>query len=60
MIFVELIKPFFISYLLLTFAVETCQAAFYASGNGGQTIMFIPDLDKVIAITNGNYSTNPE
>ena len=31
--------------------------AFYASGNGGQTIMFIPDLNMVIAMTTGNYNT---
>jgi len=34
--------------------------AFYASGNGGQTIMFIPQLEMVIAITTGNYNTNLE
>jgi CubicO group peptidase (beta-lactamase class C family) len=34
--------------------------AFYASGNGGQTIMFVPQLEMVIAITTGNYNTNLE
>ena len=34
--------------------------AFYASGNGGQTIMFIPQLEMVIAITTGNYNTHLE
>jgi CubicO group peptidase (beta-lactamase class C family) len=34
--------------------------AFYASGNGGQTIMFIPRLEMVIAITTGNYNTHLE
>ena len=29
----------------------------FASGNGGQTIMFIPDLNMVIAMTTGNYNT---
>lgn len=30
--------------------------AFYAGGNGGQTLMVIPDLDLVIAIFAGNYA----
>ncbi|HEY1549528.1 MAG TPA: serine hydrolase [Kofleriaceae bacterium] len=30
-------------------------AAFYASGNGGQIAMAIPDLDLVVAIMAGNY-----
>jgi CubicO group peptidase (beta-lactamase class C family) len=34
--------------------------AFYASGNGGQTIMFIPKLEMVITMTTGNYNTNLE
>ncbi|RQV97149.1 class C beta-lactamase-related serine hydrolase [bacterium] len=34
--------------------------AFYASGNGGQTIMFVPKLDMVVAITTGNYNTTLE
>jgi CubicO group peptidase (beta-lactamase class C family) len=34
--------------------------AYYASGNGGQTIMFIPGLEMVIAITTGNYNTSLE
>jgi CubicO group peptidase (beta-lactamase class C family) len=38
----------------------TLVRAFYASGNGGQTIMFIPQLEMVIAITTGNYNTNLE
>lgn len=34
--------------------------AFYASGNGGQTTMFVPQLEMVVAITTGNYNTNLE
>lgn len=30
-----------------------------ALGNGGQNVMFIPDLDLVIATNGGNYSDNP-
>lgn len=30
--------------------------AFYAGGNGGQTLMVIPELDMVIAIFAGNYA----
>jgi CubicO group peptidase (beta-lactamase class C family) len=32
--------------------------AFYAGGNGGQTLMVIPELDMVIAIFAGNYADN--
>lgn len=34
--------------------------AYYASGNGGQTIMFVPELEMVIGITTGNYNTTLE
>jgi CubicO group peptidase (beta-lactamase class C family) len=30
--------------------------AYFAAGNGGQTVMVVPDLDLVIAIYGGNYS----
>jgi CubicO group peptidase (beta-lactamase class C family) len=33
--------------------------AFFAAGNGGQTVMVIPALDLVIAIYGGNYSDPP-
>lgn len=34
--------------------------AFYASGNGGQTIMVVPELEMVVAMTTGNYNTTLE
>lgn len=33
--------------------------AFFASGNGGQTVMGIPELDLVVAIYAGNYAASP-
>jgi hypothetical protein len=30
--------------------------AFFAGGNGGQTVMVVPDLDLAIAIFAGNYA----
>jgi len=33
--------------------------AFFAGGNGGQTVMGIPELDLVIAIYAGNYADSP-
>jgi CubicO group peptidase (beta-lactamase class C family) len=33
--------------------------AYYASGNGGQEVMAIPELDLVIAIYGGNYNDGP-
>ena len=33
--------------------------AYMALGNGGQNVVFIPDLDLVIATNGGNYSDNP-
>ncbi len=33
--------------------------AFFASGNGGQTVMGIPDLDLVVALYAGNYADAP-
>lgn len=37
------------------YAGRTVQA-FYASGNGGQQVMVIPELDLVIAVYGGNYN----
>jgi CubicO group peptidase (beta-lactamase class C family) len=34
--------------------------AYMALGNGGQVVMFIPDLDLVVATNGGNYSDNPK
>ena len=34
--------------------------AYMALGNGGNNIIFIPDLDLVIATNGGNYSDNPK
>jgi len=33
--------------------------AFFAGGNGGQTVMGIPELDLVVAIYAGNYADSP-
>jgi CubicO group peptidase (beta-lactamase class C family) len=33
--------------------------AYSALGNGGQVLVFIPELDLVIATFGGNYSDNP-
>jgi CubicO group peptidase (beta-lactamase class C family) len=33
--------------------------AFYAAGNGGQTVMAIPELDLVVALYAGNYGDGP-
>ena len=33
--------------------------AFYAAGNGGQTVMAIPKLDLVVALYAGNYGDGP-
>jgi CubicO group peptidase (beta-lactamase class C family) len=33
--------------------------AFYAAGNGGQTVMAIPKLDLVVAVYGGNYGDGP-
>jgi CubicO group peptidase (beta-lactamase class C family) len=33
--------------------------AFFASGNGGQTVMGIPELDLVVALYAGNYADAP-
>ena len=33
--------------------------AFFAGGNGGQTVMGIPELDLVVAIYAGNYADRP-
>ncbi|HEX8244632.1 MAG TPA: serine hydrolase [Longimicrobium sp.] len=33
--------------------------AYYASGNGGQFVVVIPELDMVIAATGGNYNDSP-
>jgi CubicO group peptidase (beta-lactamase class C family) len=33
--------------------------AFYAGGNGGQTLMVIPELDMVVALFAGNYADTP-
>ena len=32
--------------------------AFFASGNGGQLIFVIPELDTVLVFTGGNYNTD--
>lgn len=42
----------------LPYAGRTVRA-YYAGGNGGQTSMFIPELDLAIATFGGNYSDNP-
>jgi CubicO group peptidase (beta-lactamase class C family) len=34
--------------------------AFFALGNGGQTVMVVPDLDMVVAFMGGNYSDTPK
>jgi CubicO group peptidase (beta-lactamase class C family) len=33
--------------------------AFFALGNGGQTVMAVPDLDLVVAFMGGNYGDVP-
>jgi CubicO group peptidase (beta-lactamase class C family) len=32
---------------------------YYASGNGGQLVMVVPDLDLVVAFTAGNFNRYP-
>ncbi|MBA2338941.1 MAG: serine hydrolase [Pyrinomonadaceae bacterium] len=59
------LKPYtFLKYGYLWWVIEypykgRTVRAFYAGGNGGQTVMGIPELDLVIAIYAGNYADSP-
>jgi len=61
----EPLKPYtFLKYGYLWWVIEypykeRTVRAFYAGGNGGQTVMGIPELDLVVAIYAGNYADSP-